>query len=116
MWEQDPAGLADCLQEVARRTRLPVYVTENGVATQDEALRSRFLDAHLRSCHRAIAEGADVRGYFYWSLLDNFEFGEGLAKRFGLLSVNYVDPNRRRDLRPAGRMYADVAGRNGMLP
>jgi beta-glucosidase len=114
MWEQDPAGLADCLRELARRTGLPVYVTENGVATTDEALRTRYLQEHLRACHAAIAGGTDVRGFFYWSLLDNFEFGEGLAKRFGLLSVNYVDPNRRRELRPAAREYAEIVRRNGV--
>jgi beta-glucosidase len=114
MWEQDPTYLADCLREVAARTRLPVYVTENGVATGDEELRTRYLLQHLAACHQAIQGGADVRGYFYWSLLDNFEFGEGLSKRFGLMSVNYVDPNRRRDLRPAGKIYAAIARRNGM--
>ncbi len=114
MWEQDPAYLADCLAQVARRTHLPVYITENGVATEDESLRERYLREHLTHCHAAIESGVDVRGFFYWSLMDNFEWGEGLSKRFGLLSVDFKGPGRRRELRATGRLYGQVAKANAL--
>ncbi len=113
MWEQDPAWLASCLREVVDRTGLPIYITENGVATMDEALRNQYFCEHVRHCHAAITQGVDVRGYFYWSLLDNFEFGEGLTKKFGLLSVDFNDRDRFRRTRPIAHLYSRIAGRNG---
>jgi beta-glucosidase/6-phospho-beta-glucosidase/beta-galactosidase len=114
MWEQDSAGLVDCLREVSRRSGLPLFITENGVATEDEGLRTRYLIEHLESCHEAIRQGIDLRGYFYWSLVDNFEWGEGLSKRFGLLEVDFEDKNRRRSFRPAANVYAKISGDNAL--
>jgi beta-glucosidase len=81
----------------------PVYITENGAAFADQQAfdgrladpdRTAYLDGHLRDLHRAMADGADVRGYFCWSLLDNFEWAYGYSKRFGLVYVDY--PTQRR--------------------
>ena len=76
---------------------MPLYVTENGMAWADtiengavyDPDRIAFMDAHLAAVHRAIAAGANVRGFFYWSLLDNYEWSLGYEKRFGLVHVDF---------------------------
>src|SRR5262249_45954185 len=98
-----------------------LYVTENGAAFRDEIgpdggvhdpARVAYLDAHLRACHEAIAAGAPLRGYFAWSLLDNFEWSHGYRKRFGLVYVDY--PTQRRITKTSGRWYFEVIKRNGL--
>ena len=92
-WEIYPKGLTDLLVRVSRDyTKIPVYVTENGMAevdVEDDQRRVRYYDDHLKSVLAARAAGADVRGYFAWSLMDNFEWAEGYTKRFGLVGVDY---------------------------
>ncbi|RIQ37810.1 GH1 family beta-glucosidase [Jiangella rhizosphaerae] len=102
-WAIDPSGLEELLVSVAHRyPGLPLMITENGAAyddvlTVDAAGRSRVADAeridylrrHLVAVHRAMARGVDVRGYQVWSLLDNFEWARGYAKRFGIVHVDY---------------------------
>jgi beta-glucosidase len=101
-WPIEPDGLYATL--TALRTRYPalppVYVTENGVAYLDEEppvddqRRIAFITAHVAAIRRAIADGVDVRGYFYWSLIDNFEWARGYAPRFGLVHVDYATQTR----------------------
>lgn len=67
---------------------VPVFVTENGIYDNDDRLRATYLREHIAAVHRAIAAGVDVRGYFHWSLIDNFEWAEGWATRFGLLALD----------------------------
>jgi beta-glucosidase len=100
-WPVIPAGLTDVL--VGLRDQYgaalpPVYVTENGCSQVDEVgpdgrvrdpARIAYLDGHIRAVHDALAAGVDVRGYFVWSLLDNFEWAEGYHQRFGLVYVDY---------------------------
>ncbi|MFE0874685.1 GH1 family beta-glucosidase [Streptomyces smyrnaeus] len=99
-WAVVPEGLTDTLCTLGERygDRLPpVLITENGCAYPDrthDGRRIDFLDAHLRALHTALAEGADVRGYFIWSLLDNFEWAEGYTQRFGLVHVDYATMER----------------------
>ncbi|MQA04457.1 MAG: beta-glucosidase [Streptosporangiales bacterium] len=103
-WPVEADGLRRLLTWLTTRYENvpPVYVTENGVAYPDtvvdgavhDADRIAYLDSHLRAVHAAITEGVDVRGYFCWSLLDNFEWSFGYAKRFGLVHVDY--PTGRR--------------------
>jgi beta-glucosidase len=100
-WPVVPEGLSELLLDLRARYGAalpPVYITENGCSTDDapdpdgrvhDAARIDFLDGHLRSLHRAIEGGVDVRGYFIWSLLDNFEWAEGYSQRFGLVRVDY---------------------------
>ncbi|RUT31231.1 beta-glucosidase [Arsenicitalea aurantiaca] len=89
-WEIYPQGLTDLLVRVAKdHTNLPLYVTENGMSESNDARRVAFYDAHLRAVLDARKAGADVRGYFAWSLLDNFEWAEGYESRFGLVHVDY---------------------------
>jgi beta-glucosidase len=98
-WEIYPDGLHHFLTRMARDYvgDLPIYVTENGMANADtidggavtDQVREDYLFAHLAATHRAIAEGANVKGFFYWSLLDNYEWAEGYEKRFGLVHVDF---------------------------
>jgi beta-glucosidase len=102
---------------------LPVYITENGSAwhdyvTQDGRVedheRESYLREHLAALHAAIADGVNLRGYFAWSLLDNFEWAEGYAKRFGLVYVDFG--TQRRILKRSGEFYATVTGANALPP
>ena len=87
-WAVHPKGLTRMLA-FAGGYGLPIYVTENGIADREDRLRPAFLHSHLKAVARALAEGIDVRGYYYWSLLDNFEWGKGFGPRFGLYHVDY---------------------------
>ncbi len=102
-WEVYPAGLTQLLVNLNKRYEMPpVYITENGMASDDdydEVLvndnqRVKYLREHLYAVADAIEAGVDVRGYFAWSLLDNFEWSEGYSKRFGLYYVDYVTQER----------------------
>ncbi len=89
-WEIYPQGLTDLLVRVAREyTKLPIYVTENGMSESDDTRRVEFYDGHLKAVLDAQQQGADVRGYFAWSLLDNYEWAEGYSSRFGIVHVDY---------------------------
>ncbi|XRQ13476.1 GH1 family beta-glucosidase [Actinomadura welshii] len=122
-WEIDADGLHEVLTRVHREyPEVPLYITENGAGydetpdgdgtVQDEG-RIAYLDAHLRACHGAIADGVPLRGYFTWSLLDNFEWAWGYSKRFGLVHVDYA--TQRRVPKDSARWYAGVI-RQGGLP
>lgn len=97
-WEIYPQGLTDLLVRVAANYhQLPLYITENGMAEvpgTDDARRIAYFEDHLAACRKAIAQGVDVRGYFAWSLIDNFEWARGYAKRFGLVEVDYETQRR----------------------
>ena len=112
MWEQDPPRLARLLPDLTRRYGLPLYVTESGFATEDEELRVRLLKEHVASMREAVGEGADLRGYFYWALTDNFEWAEGYSKKFGLAGVDFNAHGKPRTLRPIAEAYARLS-RNG---
>lgn len=120
-WEVFPDGLTDVLTWVrARYGDMPLYITENGAAFYDppqvdgrldDPLRVAYYRDHLRAAHRAIEEGVDLRGYFAWSLLDNFEWSEGFSKRFGLVHVDYE--TQHRTPKASARFYADVIRTHG---
>jgi len=104
-WDIVPSGFAEVLEEL-RPYDLPVYITENGIADSGDVLRSTFLVDHLDVLARAIADGLDVRGYYHWSLLDNFEWGTGFCPKFGLYRV---DPTTGDRLETEGaRTYRDI--------
>ncbi|MEU8350066.1 family 1 glycosylhydrolase, partial [Streptomyces sp. NPDC048845] len=121
-WEIDSDGLLTQLERInADYPGIKILITENGAAFDDtitpdgqvhDADRIAYIDAHLRATHEAIARGVDVRGYFLWSLLDNFEWAEGYAKRFGIVHVDFE--NQQRTLKDSARWYGAVALRNGL--
>lgn len=124
-WELHPDGLTETLLWLHRRYGgLPLYVSENGAAFYDppspidgevqDPLRVHYLRTHLQATRDAIRQGADVRGYCAWSLLDNFEWSHGYAKRFGLVHVDFA--NQQRTPKASARYYARViASRGGVL-
>lgn len=104
-WEIYPEGLYRVLKW-ASKFKKPIYVTENGTADALDQHRTRFIGEHLQWLRKAIAEGADIRGYFYWSLLDNFEWDKGFWPRFGLAGVNYQTLERK--IRPSAWEYKRI--------
>jgi len=112
MWDIYPGGFTAVLEEAAAYGK-PLYVTENGVADRADTMRARFVAEHLHVLARAIAGGIDVRGYFHWSLMDNFEWAEGFCARFGLYRVDFADPALPRIPTAGARAYRDIiaAGR-----
>ncbi|WP_295456520.1 GH1 family beta-glucosidase [uncultured Thiodictyon sp.] len=114
-WEVYPEGLTETLLWVKQRYGdLPLYITENGAAFDDAAPvgnqvqdpdRVDYLRTHLAAARAALEQGVDLRGYFAWSLLDNFEWAEGYAKRFGLVHVDHA--TQRRTLKASAQYYRD---------
>ncbi len=105
-WDIYPKGLRIVLDEV-KDYGLPIVITENGIADASDGNRARFLLEHLYEVGRAKADGIDIRGYFYWSLLDNFEWASGFCPRFGLHTVDRA--TGARTARPSAKVYARVA-------
>lgn len=122
MWEIYPEGLYHMLTRVWRDYRPAVlYVTENGIPVADapdadgrvrDERRIRYLRDHVAQCHRALEAGVPLRGYFVWSLLDNFEWAYGYQMRFGLIYVDYE--TQARIMKDSGRWYAEVVRQNGL--
>jgi len=114
MVERYPEGMEKILGYLRRKFRLPIYITEHGSASADESFRATDLRQNLAALHRSIQDGADVRGFFYWSLLDNFEWQFGYTKKFGLLSVDFKDPALTRSLKPLAEVYARICRENSI--
>jgi beta-glucosidase len=119
-WEVNPDGLRSLLVRLGQEypTLPPLYITENGAAYDDEVTpdgrvhdtqRTAYIRAHIAAVSAAIAEGADVRGYFVWSLLDNFEWAWGYNKRFGIIRVDYE--TQERIVKDSGLEYAAIIER-----
>jgi beta-glucosidase/6-phospho-beta-glucosidase/beta-galactosidase len=92
----------------------PIYITENGIADDTDSQRPKYLLEHIAQVHRAIGGGADIRGYFQWSYIDNFEWKEGFSKRFGLVECDAADPELERKPRPSAYMYSDIIRENAI--
>ncbi|MDO8558457.1 MAG: glycoside hydrolase family 1 protein [bacterium] len=110
-WEIYPEGIYHLLKKLSAPHK-PVYITENGIADAGDKKRARFIREHLEWVHKAIQEGVDVRGYFYWSLLDNFEWDKGFWPRFGLFEVDRKTLERKK--RPSADVYAEIARTNSL--
>lgn len=104
-----PDGLYDVCREVARFGK-PIYITENGLPDADDDQRPRWLLGHLAALHRAIQDGADVRGYYHWTFTDNFEWAEGWGLRFGLVALN--PQTQERTPRPSAHLFEAIARSN----
>ncbi len=112
-WSADPSWIRSVLNELKGLGK-PVYITENGLATRDDERRQRYLTDLLSNVHLAIQDGVDVRGYFHWSNMDNFEWERGYQMHFGLIAV---DRNTlERTIKPSGRLYARIAKANALSP
>ena len=110
-WEVYPEGLIASLQRFSKYG-LPLLITENGVATEDEALRRQFLLQHVAAAGQALDEGVNLIGYLYWSLIDNFEWAFGTAPKFGLASVDFT--TQERQARPCAGAFTDIIRANGI--
>jgi beta-glucosidase len=109
--ELHPEGLTRQLLRLAK-LGVPVYVTENGVFDNEDRVRARVIVDHVRAVHAAIRRGADVRGYFHWSLIDNFEWAEGWATHFGLIELDRETGARRK--RASADVYAAICRANAV--
>jgi beta-glucosidase len=114
-WEIYPEGMSRVLRTAHARYGKPMWILENGVADAKDTFRPAYLVRHLTELARVVKEGLPVKGYFHWSLLDNFEWTEGFGPRFGLVEVDYQTQERR--LRPSAHLYAEIArGTGGAAP
>lgn len=111
-WEYWPESIYEAALALKRYEK-PIYITENGLADASDHLRQQFIPIALAAVHRAIQEGADIRGYLYWSFLDNFEWDKGFWLRFGLIQVDYA--TQARTLQPSARAYAAICRANALI-
>ena len=123
-WEMHPPSLTRTLLWVTERYgRIPLYITENGAAIYDaphtidgrvdDPLRVWYFREHIKAAHDAMTQGADLRGYFAWSLLDNYEWSLGFSKRFGIVHVNYA--TQERTPKASARYYSEIIRSNGAV-
>ena len=121
-WEDFPAGIENELVQFSRRyPKIPLYITENGISVKADHVeadghvhdprRLAFLSGHLIHCQRAIEQGVDLKGYFVWSLMDNFEWGFGYTQRFGITHVDYE--TFKRTPKDSAYWYREAAIKNG---
>lgn len=106
-WRTYPEGLFHLLLDL-RRYRKPVYITENGIANARDDMRKDFIREHLYWVGEAIANGVDVKGYYYWSLTDNYEWADGYGPRFGLVEIDYG--TQKRTIRPSASVFKEIKG------
>jgi beta-glucosidase len=111
-WSADPQWMRLVLNELKALGK-PVYITENGLGTVDDDRRQRYLVDVLSNVQLAIRDGVDVRGYFHWTNMDNFEWGRGYQVHFGLIGVDRK--TLERTIKPSGRLYARIAKANAVL-
>jgi beta-glucosidase len=110
-WDIYPEGLKKLLIRF-KKFKLPILITENGICTEDDALRWEFIVGHLKSIHDSIQDGVSIFGYIHWSLMDNFEWDKGFTPRFGLIEVDYN--NYERKIRESAKKFSEVCA-NGVL-
>ncbi len=109
-----PKGIYYVLKRLSKYDK-PIYITENGLADAKDEKRAKFIVEHLKWTHKAIEEKADVRGYFHWSLMDNYEWAwkdKGFFPRFGLIEIDYK--TLKRTPRPSSKVYAEICKNNAI--
>ncbi len=109
-WEFWPEALGETIRYAAAQAKVPVYVTENGIATEDDTRRIEYTRRALASVRKCLDDKVDVRGYIHWSLIDNFEWNSGFKPKFGLVAVNRE--TQERTPKPSARFLGDIARRN----
>jgi beta-glucosidase len=110
-WSADPVWMRRVLNELKSLGK-PVYITENGLATGDDVRRQHYIPDVLENVRLAIADGVDVRGYFHWPNMDNFEWARGYTAQFGLIEVDRK--TLERTIKASGRLYGRIAGANAL--
>jgi len=110
-YEIYPQGIYQVIKWLKEYNK-PIYITENGIAVKDDTIRAMSIVLHLEQVHKAIREGADVQAYYYWSLIDNFEWDSGFSKKFGLVEVDYK--TLKRTPRPSSYIYKEIIKSNGI--
>lgn len=113
-WEIYPNGLRDVLHQTHQLYGVPLAITENGIADQDDSRRARFLEGHIQAMKQAKQDGVPVEGYFHWSLTDNFEWAHGEKPRFGLIEIDYSTLKRKP--RPSYEVYRRLINRENTQP
>lgn len=108
-WEIFAPGIFDALVDMSEH-QLPIYITENGISTLNDHQRARYIISYLKEVYHAIHSGVDVRGYFHWSLLDNFEWDKGYKSRFGLIEVDFQTLERK--IKGSGKIYGQICRDN----
>lgn len=111
-WDIYPEGIYHAISDL-KKYNVPIYITENGLADAKDKNREKFIKDHLYQVWRAIQGGADVRGYFHWSLLDNFEWAEGYSKKFGLIEVDLE--TKERKIRKSALAYKQICESNKLV-
>ncbi|MHA2106872.1 MAG: glycoside hydrolase family 1 protein [Candidatus Hodarchaeales archaeon] len=109
-WEAYPEGLYLSIKRLWEEFKLPIYITENGIGTTDDNWRKEFLVNHLVQIQKASREGIPIKGYFHWTLLDNFEWAEGYASKFGIIECDRK--TLKRKIKGSGHLYARIAKEN----
>ncbi len=107
MWEYHPEGLRTCINRYWNKYKKPIIITESGVADSTDALRQRAIVDYAKILHEALQDGIDIRGYFWWSTWDNFEWNLGSAMRFGLYECNNETKDRTK--RPSAEVFRKLA-------
>jgi len=111
-WEIYPQGLYDLCRRYYRRFKQPIFILENGTGDGTDAFRSRYIFDHLHQVKRLLNDGVDVQRYYHWTLMDNFEWAEGLSARFGLIEVDY--DTQQRSIRNSGHFFSDICRKRGI--
>ncbi|MCL4392837.1 family 1 glycosylhydrolase [Patescibacteria group bacterium] len=106
-----PESIFNVLQVLYKRYKKDIYITENGISDPTDKIRSKYINEYLSSVYRAIKNGIPVKGYFYWTLIDNFEWLDGFNAKFGLAFIK----NEKRILKRSGKDFSNIVKRNGLL-
>ncbi len=107
-----PEGFYKALKDM-NTLKVPIYVTENGISDAKDDRREHFIKEHLSALHKALKEGCDIRGYYYWTFVDNYEWDMGYTQKFGLYKLDHA--TQKRTLRTGSRIYAETALNNSLL-
>lgn len=111
-WDSYPEGICNALLMLKRYGK-PIYVSEAGIADEADRMRAEYIKSLIRCMRSAIGNGIDLRGYMYWSLLDNYELAYGYTKHFGLIAVDVA--TQKRTVRPSAYVYKEIIERNGLV-
>jgi beta-glucosidase/6-phospho-beta-glucosidase/beta-galactosidase len=111
-WNINPSGIYGAIMALTRY-RKPIIIAEAGIADRADTIRADYIRLQVTAVHRAIEDGADVRGHMYWSLLDNYEWALGTEMRFGLVEIDY--DTLTRTIRPSAHFYKKIIEKNAIL-